>query len=574
MSDRRSVYNELRLERHFCDAVIRVDSVEFHVHKVIMCNCSPYFRALFTHWSIPECQVFDISSVSPDIMRLIIEYAYTGFVPVSGNVKELFVAADHFSVAGIVQVCTELLEKQMDPQNCLGIWKFTEIYYYPELNRKALLFTLHHFEEIVANSEEFLLLSVQELVTIIENDQLNVKQEKTVYEAVIRWIVFAPEQRKEYAALLLFNIRLALMSTEYITEKVITNEVVQACQDCQMVIVKALEAMVDLQTMGISGSVFGNPLARPRLPSAVLLAVGGWGDGTSTNSIEAYDVNAESWVSVANNGIPRAYHGVAFLHGSLYYVGGFDGEEYFSTVHRFDLSTHIWHELGPMHFRRCYVSVTVMDGCIYAIGGSDGHNRLKTAERYDPGTNQWTLIAPMHEERSDANCTVLQEKLYICGGFNGAECLFTAECYDPKTNHWTLITPMDERRSGVGVITYADHIFAVGGYNGTTRLRSVEAYNPYTNTWQALPSMLGPRSNFGLSVIDDRLYAVGGFNGISTTNNVECFDANTGAWSAVCNMGMPRSALSCCVVSGLDNMVNYTAPRFSAQFSSEEELES
>lgn len=164
-------------------------------------------RALFTHWSSPDCQVFDIFSVSPDIMRLVVEYAYTGFIPVTpDNVKELYVAADHLSIEGIVQACTQLLEKHMDPQNCLGIWKFTEMYYWPKLNRKALLYTLHHFEEIVATSEEFLMLSAQELATIIESDQLNVKQEKTVYEAVVHWIAFAPEERRQYAPLLLFNV--------------------------------------------------------------------------------------------------------------------------------------------------------------------------------------------------------------------------------------------------------------------------------------------------------------------------------------------------------------------------------
>lgn len=44
MSGKRSVYSELHLEQQLCDAVIRVDSVEFLVHKVILCNCSQYFR--------------------------------------------------------------------------------------------------------------------------------------------------------------------------------------------------------------------------------------------------------------------------------------------------------------------------------------------------------------------------------------------------------------------------------------------------------------------------------------------------------------------------------------------------
>lgn len=44
MSENSSVFNELRLEQQLCDAVIRVDNVEFHAHKVVLCNHSPYFR--------------------------------------------------------------------------------------------------------------------------------------------------------------------------------------------------------------------------------------------------------------------------------------------------------------------------------------------------------------------------------------------------------------------------------------------------------------------------------------------------------------------------------------------------
>lgn len=73
--------------------------------------------------------------------------------------------------------------------------------------------------------------------------------------------------------------------------------------------------------------------------------------------------------------------------------------------------------------------------------------------------------------------------------------------------------------------------------------------------------MLTPRSNFGLEVIEDHLFVVGGFNGITTTYNVEYYDASTDEWSEACDMEIFRSALSCCVVTRLPNMIEYTAPR-------------
>ncbi|XP_040908268.1 kelch-like protein 10 [Toxotes jaculatrix] len=561
------------MEKQLCDAVIRVDGVEFHVHKLILCNCSPYFRALFTHWSTPDSRVFDIPNVSSDMMKLIIEFAYTGFVPVTQeNTQELFIVADRFNVTGIIKACNNLMEEQLTPQTCIGIWWLMETYYYPELKHKAFCFMLNHFEEVAVTSEEFLLLSEQTLAEIIENDQLSVKKEETVFEAILRWIAYVPEERRKYISLLLSKVRLALMSPEYIMESVKDNEMVKASEECQQILLETMEVMLEVRTTRFSDSVFYNPLARPRLPSAILLAIGGWSGGNPTNGFEAYDVRADRWVKVTEiEWAPRAYHGTAFLNGSVYCIGGFDAIEQFSTAHRFDLGTHTWQEVAPMHSCRCYVSVTVMDGYIYAIGGYDGQDRLETAERYEPRTNQWTYIASMHDQRSDASCTALRGKVYICGGFNGNECLSSAECYNPETDQWTLIASMGTRRSGIGLIAYVDHVFAVGGFNGTSRLHTAEAYNPDTNTWHNVPAMTKPRSNFGIAVLDDRLFVVGGFNGLTTILDVECFDIETGEWSDVHDMEISRSALSCCVVYGLNNIAEYAAARYSLQLSNEED---
>ncbi|XP_068453407.1 kelch-like protein 10 [Clinocottus analis] len=568
-----SVYNELRLEQKLCDAVIRVDNVTFPVHKIILCNCSTYFKALFTIWSTPDSQDFHIPDVSPDIMKLIIEFAYTDSVHVTQeNIQELFVSADKFDVQGIVQACCSFLEALLSPRNCISIWWFTDFYYTPKLNQKAFLYMMNYFEAVASTSEEFLLLSIQELVKIIENDQLNVRQEKTVFGAIVRWVCHATEERKEYIPLLLSTVRLALMSPKFLTDVVRNSELVLANKECRPILIKKLAAMLDFQTKMVPGSSFYNTLDRPRLSPTIMLAVGGWSAGRPINSIEAYDVRADRWINVPNNDeTPRAYHGAVFLHGSVYCVGGFDNVQQFRSVHRFDLATHIWYEVTSMHLRRCYVSVTVMDGCIYALGGYDGRVRLRSAERYQPSSNQWTVIAPMHEQRSDAHCTTLHGKLYICGGFNGSECLSTAECYNPETNQWTLIASMDSGRSGLRVIAYANHVFAVGGFNGTRRLDTVEAYNPNTNTWLPMPSMLNCRSNFGIAVIDDCLFVLGGYNGSRTTLEVECYDFTARIWSYVSGMEISRSALSCCTVYGLPNLADYSAPRQALQPSNREE---
>ena len=138
------------------------------------------------------------------MMRLIVEYAYTRSVPVTAeNVEQLLATADQFSVLGIVRACCEFLEAQLCLENCIGICKFAEFHSCPELKHRAYLFILHHFEEMVRSSDEFLELSLPQLCDIIEKDNLNVKQEDVVFEAILHWIGHASQQRRGFIPVLL-----------------------------------------------------------------------------------------------------------------------------------------------------------------------------------------------------------------------------------------------------------------------------------------------------------------------------------------------------------------------------------
>ncbi|XP_035385368.1 kelch-like protein 10 [Electrophorus electricus] len=248
------------------------------------------------------------------------------------------------------------------------------------------------------------------------------------------------------------TLRMALMMPDHIMNNVKDNAVVKDSEDCKPFIINALRTMNDLNMNGPSNTDFRNPLAHPRLPYTILLAIGGWSDGSPTNGGEAYDARADLWVNITQEEeSPRAYHVAAYVNGLVYCVGGFDRIDYFSSVRKFNPETRTWHQVAPMHSQRCYISVAVLNGCIYAMGGFDGHVRLNTAERYDPVTNQWTRIAPMHERRSDASATtlhgkaafslphivqVVDELFFVIGGYNGFITTCNVEYYDWKMEHW------------------------------------------------------------------------------------------------------------------------------------------
>ncbi|XP_040190742.1 kelch-like protein 10 [Rana temporaria] len=510
------------------------------------------------------------------MMRLILLYAYTNAISINcENVEDLFMAADQFNILGLQWRCSDFLIDQLCPKNCVGIGRFSNHFHCHKLHEKTHAYILCHFHEITTTSEEFLELSLTEFEDLIEKDDLMVKREQVVFEAIIKWIEYHPTQRRQHITTLLPKVRMALINTRYLMNNVMTNIHVKDNKECMSIVTSVLKTKNDLNANRSSGSDFMNPLTRPRLPSAILLAVGGYSSSNPTNAMETYDCRVDRWVDITYDmESPRAYHGTAYLNGYVYLVGGFNGVDFCNSVRRFDPVRKIWKQVSPMNHKRCYVSTAVLENRLYAMGGIDGYIRLESAECYDPETNQWDLIAPMNEIRSDAKATTLNGKIYICGGSNGEEYLFTAEVYNPTTDQWSMIAPMWNQRSGVGVIAYGDLIYAVcamipfypneievGGCNEDGRLSSAEAYNPANNSWTEISSMFSPRSNFGIEVLEDLLYVTGGFDGSRAISEAECYDRKTEEWYGVHNMNINRCALDCCILPGLPNVREYAASR-------------
>ena len=176
--------------------------------SISVISCVFIHRALFVRHSTHDKIVYDIPGLSSAMMELIVEFAYTSSVHVTeNNVQDLCQAADQFDITAILQRCCNFLVERLCPDNCIGIWKFTDICFCPELKHKACNYIMNHFEEVVA-TEEFQMLSVQELSYILERDELNAMQESTVYEAVLHWISHSPEERNTHFALLLSKVYL------------------------------------------------------------------------------------------------------------------------------------------------------------------------------------------------------------------------------------------------------------------------------------------------------------------------------------------------------------------------------
>lgn len=219
-----NVLSELRENGQLCDAILKAEGREFMVHRPIMSACSPYFRALFTNGMHETHQKeVQIPGISARMMELIVNYAYTRDANInSQNVEELLPIADHLHIIGLVKLCCQYLKSKLNVENCIGLRAFARTYFCTQLEKDMMKFILGNFTEVAVKNNEMLLLPLEDMIEILSHDELNMKTEEKVFEAVIRWIDYQPSLRKEHIYTLLQCVRLCLLSTSYFVEKVRT----------------------------------------------------------------------------------------------------------------------------------------------------------------------------------------------------------------------------------------------------------------------------------------------------------------------------------------------------------------
>uniref|UniRef100_A0A1A7WY29 Kelch-like family member 10 n=2 Tax=Iconisemion striatum TaxID=60296 RepID=A0A1A7WY29_9TELE len=105
--------------------------------------------SLFTQWSPPEERMYELSFMSAKIMKVIIDYVYTGSLDLTDdNVQELLEAVVFINYEGLLKACSSFLTTWLSADNCINTRKLTFTFYFPKLCTSAYSYILEHFEEV------------------------------------------------------------------------------------------------------------------------------------------------------------------------------------------------------------------------------------------------------------------------------------------------------------------------------------------------------------------------------------------------------------------------------------------
>lgn len=150
------------------------------------------------------------------------------------------------------------------------------------------------------------------------------------------------------------------MHAEYFMNNVKMNDYVKDSEECKPVIINALKAMYDLNMNGLSNSDFTNPL-RPRLPYAILFAIGGWRWEPHHHWGIRMLGQTDGWMSLVRKKVLVPTMGQPYLKAQGLYHWGFDSVDYFpNSVVKLWLQSRKPAPGGPNALQAANASVTVL----------------------------------------------------------------------------------------------------------------------------------------------------------------------------------------------------------------------
>ena len=334
--------NELRKSGYFCDVTLIAEEKELQAHRVVLAANSPYFNAMFTTNMVESLMdTVRLQGVNFAALDSIINCLYGQELRLTNtSVNDVLSVSSLLQVDPVTQACEIFLLGKLHPSNCITVRSIADKFSCSKLLEAAESFIEKNFVD-VSVSEEFQQLPLEGIIRLISKDDLNVHSEEQVFEAVLRWIKQDEQNRKEHLHTLLEQVRLCLLPPQYLSDRVLGEEIVHSNILCRDLIDEAKDYML-------------MPERRKQLKSF----------RTS----------------------PRRCSEAA---GLIYVVGGLTSTgNSLSTVEKYDTVTCKWTPVPPMTIQRSRVAVAVLDAHLYAIGGFDGNVRLNDVEKFDPKTNR------------------------------------------------------------------------------------------------------------------------------------------------------------------------------------------
>jgi kelch-like protein 19 len=222
---------------------------------------------------------------------------------------------------------------------------------------------LKYFNQFqICQEEEFLQLSAIQLINLIRKDELNVQEEREVYNSVLKWVKYDEDARYPKMEHILYAVRCQFLTPQFLKDQMKNCTLLQKAPACREYLARIFKDL----------TLHKRPPVKERTPNTTrMIFIAGGYNKFSLDLLEGYNVDDKVWITLPKLTVPRSGAkifffcgelqltmffscmkimktglGAAFLKGQFYAVGGRNnspGSSYDSDwVDRYNPITEIW----------------------------------------------------------------------------------------------------------------------------------------------------------------------------------------------------------------------------------------
>ncbi|XP_066138611.1 BTB/POZ domain-containing protein 1 isoform X2 [Euwallacea fornicatus] len=159
----------------------------FDGHKLFLAMSSPVFEAMF-FGGMPERDPIAILDVQPEAFKALLEYIYTDKINLTSfdQACELCYGAKKYMLPHLLTECTTYLWSDLHPKNACRAYEFSKLFEEPQLMAKCIKIICEQTQEVL-NETTFEDVELTTVITVLEQEELNVNSELDLFAAICRY---------------------------------------------------------------------------------------------------------------------------------------------------------------------------------------------------------------------------------------------------------------------------------------------------------------------------------------------------------------------------------------------------
>ncbi|XP_035687989.1 kelch repeat and BTB domain-containing protein 2-like [Branchiostoma floridae] len=452
----------------------------------------------------------------------ILNFFYSGTLHVTlDKVQPLYQAADLLQLDYVRDTCSGYMAINVVRSTCMDLYKFADVFSVDIVHKCCLQWITRHFTE-VASSEEFCSLSVNQLTEIISHDELDVKEETTVWEAVVRWVQYSREDRLHHLPSILPHIRFYLLSsddTAAILDHPVVREDPGSCEVIRNVVQK------------------GNPNLNQRLrlsTEMVLLSIENSSDLLFMNPREGKYITC----SYDRKDLPNYPDLIVTSDNNIYSLTREQGSNNQLSVVKYNYAENVWEDAGmssvfskwlrlEKDIKFYHEQLVEVDRTLYYL--AENVSEGVWMRKYNRHIDQWLECSPLKFDNASYNYSTAVS----CGSHLYFITTTEAHRYDPSEDCWCKRTPPSNSSDLCTAVAIGTEIFCTDHDFTQTMV-----YDTESDCWQKLQGWPDPGNHRDvdvcptLFVMENQLHVwfTCGYDEDIKEHLVYVYDKSAGAW--------------------------------------------